>query len=193
MAGLISQGLGGNDGAAGATGFQLTSAAGGQNTITLNFTDGFPPTSVTGPSAVPSNWTIAPTDGGDPVQVTAIAVVGITLVLTTTNQSGGKNYELTIPVGIMSNGTAMLGPFIAVFVGVATTPTFLNALSVEAHILDLYFSAPPDAALVNNPTKYSITPGPLTVSKVQKVSDTVYRLTTSQQGIGTTYTVNWPV
>jgi hypothetical protein len=191
MAGLITQGLGGNDGAGGVIGFQVTSAIGGANTITLNFTDGFPPTSVTGPSAVPANWTIAPTDGGDPVQVTAIAISGVTVVLTTTNQSGGKVYELTIPVGIMSNGTAMLGPFIATFTGVATTPSFLNAISIEAHVLDLYFSAVPDAGLVMNPAKYSI-PG-LSVSQVAKVSDTVYRLTTSQQGIGTTYTVNWPI
>jgi hypothetical protein len=192
MAGLLTQGLGGNDGSEGASGFQLQTATGGQNTITLAFTNGFPPTSVTGPSAVPANWTIAPLDGGNPVQVTGIAIVGVDIVLTTTNQSGGKNYELTIPVGIMSNGTAMLGPFVISFLGVATTPTFLQAISIEAHILDLYFSAVPDAGLVLDPTRYSITPGPILVTAVKKVSDTVYRLSTSRQGIGITYTVTWP-
>jgi hypothetical protein len=191
MSGLVTEGLGEAPGGAPTQGFQLTGVEVAANTIFLDFTSGLPPTSVTGPSAVPSNWIVAAIDGGAPVTVLSVAIVGVQIVLTTTNQSGGNQYLLTVPLGIESNGTAMLGPFEALFTGVATTPTIQQAISVEAHLVDVYFSVPPDADLAIDPTQYSCSPT-LAVTAVQKVNDAVYRLTTAQQGIGVTYTLTWP-
>lgn len=188
MSGLVTEGLGEAPGGAPTEGFQLTGVEVAANKILLDFS--VSPTSVTGPSAVPSNWVVT-SAGGPAVTVLGVAIVGAQIVLTTTNQGGGYTYILTVPLGIESDGTAMLGPFAAQFTGVATTPSLTLANSVEAHILDVYFSVPPDAGLAIDPTQYSISPT-IAVTAVQKISDTVYRLSTARQGIGVLYVLTWP-
>jgi hypothetical protein len=192
--GLPTQGLGDAQSGGGGAGFSVDSVAASANTVTIAFQPGFPATSLTGPSANPADWAIAVNDGTSaPVTVLGVAIdLSGNVVLTTTNQTGGGSYLLTIPLGISSNGAACLGPFVQAFSGVATIPGFLSIIPKDSQIVDVMFTVMPDQTAVMNPARWSISPT-LTVTAVQKITDTLYRLTVSRQSIGQLYTVTWPV
>lgn len=186
MAGLITEGLG--EAASGATtGFVADTATGGPDSVTITFAVGFPPTDLTGPSAVAGNWSI--TDGVT-LAVLAVNIVGSTLVLTTGHQLAGHPYTLTIPSGMLSNGNGFLGPYTLGFTGVATVPTLLFARSVDEFFVDATFDFAPDPATALDTSHWSLTGG-LTVVTVTKVTDTTYRVQTTAQAPGTSYTISF--
>lgn len=189
MSGIITNGLGEDLGGGGATGFVLTSITPGANQLTLGFASAA--SLLSGPAAVPSNWTV--TGGGAAVTVTAVALSSGNVVLTTTNQTGGASYTLNLPVGVMSFGSGFLGPFEEAFTGVSSAPTIVISRAVDARTVDIVFLQPPDIlADALNPAKYSVDLG-LAVTAVQQMTATWFRLTTTHQTTGTNYTVTYPV
>lgn len=160
--------------------------------LTLNFTQ--TPSAVTpfltGNSMVAANWLIA---GPTAISVVAVAVVGLTVQLTTTHpfQIGGT-YQLTIPSGIMNVDLdlSFAGPFTPTFLGAGDTCNIILAVAVDARLLQVTFDKAPGAsALVA--ANYTVDHG-LQILGAAKQSDFVYLLTTSHQLIGTTYTVTSP-
>lgn len=183
--GLLTSGLG-EDVAGGSSGFVLTSTTPAQNQITLGFASGA--SLLSGPSAVAGNWTLT---GG--LTVTAVALSGGAVVLTTTNQTGGGTYTLHIPLGVMSFGNGFLGPYETTFTGVQTTPTITISRAVDARTVDIVFAQAPDViADALDPARYSVDNG-LQVTAVERLTATWYRLTTTQQLVGTSYTVTYPI
>jgi len=82
--------------------------------------------------------------------------------------------------------------FNPIFTGTSNALVFLSAVSVDETHVDVTFSAqPPDIAIALDPTQYTITPS-LSVTGVIQLAPTVFRLTTSNQTNGTSYTINWP-
>lgn len=87
---------------------------------------------------------------------------------------------------------ALLGPPTLSFTGVAGDPVLLQAVTFDEKMVDLTFSFAPLPSKALDPAQYQITPA-LTIASIRQISSTVYRLTTSAQIIGTTYTVTWPL
>lgn len=185
--GLITEGLG--DVAAGSTGFTATGVTAAASQLTIAFAGGFPPTDLTGPSAMPGSWIV--TGGGAAVTVTAVSIVGSTVVLTTTPQTGGASYVLTIPSGMLSNGNGFLGPYTFGFTGVATVPTLVFARSIDEQYLDAFFDFAPDDDAALNVARWSITSPNLAVVAVTRLTATSYRVQTAPQAIGQSYTLSF--
>lgn len=159
----------------------LLSTTGSNKLVTLSF-DATPV--LTGNSLLPNNWTTSPE-----LSISNATVVGDSILLTTSEQTTGKLYTLNVPSGISSqDGLLWIGPFTQTFTGVGQGPSILNIYCIDARTIDVSFSEEvyePDALTKEN---YSINNG-LQVFKVVKVSKTTYRLTTSKQAVGTSYTV----
>jgi hypothetical protein len=185
--GLITEGLG--DVAGGSTGFVATGVVAAASQLTVDFAIGFSPTDLTGASANPANWVIS---GSGPVTVLAVNIVGSTIVLTTTPQTGGASYVLTIPNGMLSNGNGFLGPYTFGFTGVATVPSLVFARSIDDQYVDAFFDFPPDASLQPlNPANWTITSPNLAVIGVQQLTATSFRVQTAPQAIGQSYTLTF--
>jgi hypothetical protein len=188
MPGLVTEGLGESPGGGG--GFQITNVAVAANKLTITFSS--PATDLTGPSAVISEWKVTVDDGiSQPVTITAVNIVAGKIELTTTDMTGGGVYLLWIPLGIMSSGQAMLGPFVEGFTGVATIPALLFARSSDAHVVDVVFTSPPVEVDALNVSNWHVSPV-IQVLVVIKITDKNYQLRTSTQAIGVSYTLTWP-
>jgi hypothetical protein len=143
-----------------------------------------------GPAADPTQWILTPTDGGDATSVTALAISGPRVVLTTTEHTNGKNYTVTVPtIGLVDvNHNPYQGPFVFDYVGVGLSPTILQARSVDARIAEVVYDEVVDVVTATDPANYSISPT-LEVTSVVRVTDLIYRLTTARQTKGVSYTV----
>lgn len=187
MSGLVTQGLGESTGGGG--GFQISTVTAAANQITLVFT--LPVTDLTGPSLNPANWIMTVSDGiSQPVTITGVSISSGHVILVTTDQTGGGLYILTIPLGIMSSGTAMLGPFIENVTGVQTVPALMFARSIDEYLVDVVFSSPPLLSHALDPSKYSTSP-PLTIISVTELTVKNFRIQTSAQAIGQSYILSW--
>lgn len=185
--GLITEGLG--DSAGGSTGFVADTVTAGPSQLTITFAPGFPPTDLTGPSANPAAWLVS--GGGAPVTVVAVNIVGATIVLTTTPQTGGASYVLTIPSGMLSNGNGFLGPYTFGFTGVDTIPALVFARSIDDQFVDAFFDFAPDPAAALTVSRWTITSPNLVVVGVRQLTALCYRVQTAPQAIGQTYTLNF--
>jgi|SRR5579859_4103799 len=145
---------------------------------------------ISGPAASPSDYTITPLDGGHAVTILSVQQSGPHLLLTTTEHTNGKNYQLTMPsIGIVDiNNNPFDGPFTINYVGVGVAPYALAARSIDARTLEITFDEQVDPSTALNPSNYSINNG-LTVTGVVAVTNSIYRLSTSRQTQGMTYTV----
>lgn len=179
---LVTRGMGEP---VGGTAFTLTSLAPSASLITATFNDA---PLISGAAIVLSNWIIQ----GGPVQVTVtgLTIVGNTILIATTEQKTGVVYTLALPtLGIRSVGNQPFdGPFEPTFTGVGVQPTVLIGQSIDARTLQVSFSEPVVESEAETGANYSVDNG-LTVSTGVKVSDTVFRLTTSKQTVGQLYTV----
>lgn len=189
MSVLVSKGLGqvGHSAYPSCLAFLVTGVFPDVNRITVDLTAAF---TASGPALIPASYVVTTPPGSKVVTVTGVSVVGSTLVLVTTPQSDGASYILNMPaVGLVDlNANPFNGPFANAFTGVGLGLAILVAYSVDVVTLDVVFNQPVQDTTALNPANYSISPT-LTVSKSTKVSDAVYRLTTSDQTRDQVYTV----
>lgn len=145
---------------------------------------------LTGDSLNPAKWVI--TGGGAAMTVTAVMIVGGDITLTTTEATNGASYVLLIPQGIVDafTGYPCIGPFVWAFGGAGSVPTLVFARAIDARLLEIIFSEAVVVAEALNAANYLITGGGgLTVSTPTQVTDTTFRLVTTQQTPGQLYTV----
>lgn len=183
---LATQGLGASGNG---TAFALTSITPGLNYIDLVFSNAI--VQITGPAALASQYGIAPTDGTSvQVQVLSVAVVGTNVRLTTTECTNGGTYQMAMPWQGFSDGgpEVLTGPFSMSFVGFGQAPTLISANPFDTRLIDIAFSELVRDTEALNPANYAINNG-LSVSAVTKTGLVNYRLTTSRQVRGQSYTV----
>lgn len=144
-------------------------------------------------SPTPAAWTITAPAGLNvaPVSVLSVAVAGSVVTLTTSEQTGGAYYTLTLPGAFIFStpgGGYFIGPYTLVFEG-ASSPTPISIQVIDGFTLRVTFSKPvlPAGALIVS--NYVITSPSLAVFSVSQVSSQTYTLTTGQQSIGTGYTL----
>lgn len=147
------------------------------------------PIRLDGPAAVISNWSITPTTDKE-VAITSLVVANNRILVYTSEQDSDILYTLNIPLaGVVSTSWAYFGgSYNPTFLGLGFAPTILMARTVDGRTLEVIFSEAvnPDDAL--DASKYSINNG-LTVSSVTKISSHIFRLVTSKQTVGQSYTV----
>jgi hypothetical protein len=182
MSNVVIEGFGSGAGGGGA--LQVSSVTAALYTITVNMTD---TVILTGDALQPSKWVIA---GNYPMTVSNVSYGGSIITLTTTEGTQGASYNLLVPQGIVKsgNGTPCIGPFTFPFTGAGSVPTLLLASPIDARTLDIFFSEAvleTEAIIAGN---YVISGG-LSVTSSQKISDSIYRLTTTRQIPSVSYTI----
>lgn len=175
---IVTLGLG-PAGSAGSA-FSLSSVAPSATFIDLVFSAAI--TQITGPAAAASQYTIAPTGAGSPITILSASIVGGGVRLTTTEFTNGAQYKVTLPWAGFSDGAndPFQGPFEALFNGVGNSPSVVMARTVDARLMEVIYSEPVLEAEALNAANYAINNG-LVVVSVAKISDVIYRLTTSRQ------------
>ncbi len=155
-------------------------------TITITFND--TPTIIDVAILDRTRW-IAYT-GDQHIVINAVNVTGDAIVLSTTEMSHGSTYTLVMPNTTIANteGVVYLGPFTENFTGFGVSPTILITQVIDARTIDVVFSEPVNKYDALNETNYSVNNG-LTVVSVAQLSASIFRLTTSKQAVGTSYTV----
>jgi hypothetical protein len=163
----------------------LISTVGSAGSVTLNLSDLI---TLTSDSAVRSKWSIVD-NLGNPLAVNSLSSVGSAVTLGTAAQVTGRTYTVTIPYGILkiTDGSNYVGPYSTTFGGTGVAPTIVMSRSVDSRTIEVIFSESVVAGDALNPTNYAI-PG-LTISTVTQITPVIYRITTSRQSEGTTYTV----
>jgi hypothetical protein len=157
-------------------------------TVTLNVN-----AAITGNALIPSNWVVlAPPGNFAPVTVTGVSVSGMAILLTTTEQTGGGAYVLSIPTsGVFSTGgtgSPLLAPYTQAFTG-ATTPTLIQSINViDSRNIVLIFAKPVIASGALVPGNYAVNNG-LSVTSVTQINSQTYQLGTTVQTSGTVYTL----
>ena len=187
---LITQGYGDPQAAASCFAFSLITIEVYQDRLELVFSTNV---QVVGPAAIPSQWTITTAVPGVTIPtVTSIQVVGPRIKLFITEPRDGVLYTLNFPaVGIEDlSANPYPGPFTTNFTGIGTPPYVALAGAEDGFHVKVIFSeivVESEALVAGN---YLITGGAgLTVYDVFKETDQVYRLRTSLQVVGQTYTV----
>lgn len=148
---------------------------------------------VVGPAATPAQWVITTLVPSVIVPtVTSIEVVGPRIKLYTTEAKDGVLYTLNFPVvGIKDLSlNPYPGPFTYNFIGIGISPYVALAGAEDGYHVKVIFSETVVEAEALIPGNYVITGGAgLSVFEVFKETDKVYRLRTSLQTVGQTYTV----
>lgn len=146
---------------------------------------------LTGESENASNWVLTPDNQYDAAaSVLGMSVNGATVDLVVTEHTNGQGYSLSIPAGIADSvaGNLFIGPFAETYTAVGIPPAILQTRTVDARTIEIIFSEAVNEGDALYQGNYSIDNG-LTVLSVAKVSPFIYRLSTSKQTIGVTYTV----
>ncbi len=156
------------------------------NTITITFT------------VVPTIIDVAVLDrtrwiayaGDQHIVVNSVTIVDHAIVLGTTEMANGSTYTLEMPNTTIAgpDGTVFLGPFTQNFTGVGVSPYILITQVIDARTIDVVFNEQVNKYDALNETNYTINNG-LTVVSVAQLSASIFRLTTSRQAVGTSYTV----
>ena len=152
------------------------------------------PVAVVGIAVLSEYWPITGSTPGAPVPiVSSVEVSGVRIKLYYSEGRDGASYSLVIPVVGVQDLAAnpFMGPFTQAFTGVGIDPFCVLAAAEDALHAHVIFSEPvneEDALIAAN---YTITGGGgLIVYSVTKVNSTTYRLKTSLQGVGHSYTVS---
>lgn len=147
----------------------------------------------TGPAALPSQWPITTTTPGAILPVVqSVVVVGPRIKLFMTEALGGVTYTLHIPaVGIIDfSNNPYPGPYTTNFVAVGIPPFVALAGAEDGFHVKVIFSEAVVESEALTAANYAITGGSgLTVFEVFKETDLVYKLRTSLQSVGQSYTV----
>lgn len=184
---IVTSGLGYGGGFPGG-GFVVSSIIPAPTYIDIAFS--FALAQISGPALVTANYTITPIDGGNPVTVLSAALVGGNLRLTTTEFTNGKNYVVTMPNSGYSDGNSDIfqGPFANQFTAVGVAPTVVMVRAVDGRLMEVIYSKAVVQNEASNPANYS-SDGGLTISAATKITDVVYRLTTSRQNRDQVYNI----
>lgn len=146
-----------------------------------------------GPAATPSQWVITTAVSGAPIPVvTSVVVAGPRIKLYTTEAKDGVLYTLHFPVvGIKDIPlNPYPGPFTYNFVAAGSAPFVALAGAEDGYHVKVIFSEAVVESEALIPGNYVITGGAgLSVYEVEKETDQVYKLRTSLQVVGQTYTV----
>lgn len=145
---------------------------------------------VIAPASGKEAWRVEDADGTS-LGVNSISIGTTSITINTNEHTNGANYILTVPSGIQTTTTppvAFAGPYIQTYAGVGTPPTVLNAVALTYNVVRITFDEPviEAEALVN--TNYAIDNGAF-VTRVTKVTDSIYDLSTSPLNSGVSYTV----
>lgn len=134
-----------------------------------------------------SNYSIT---SGLSVTGAALQPDGKTVRLTTTAQTNGAAYTVSVNNVKDISGNAMTTPGTATFNGVDTTPpTVVSAISVTDSSVDVQFSEPVDPNTAQNAANYSISPSLAVTAAVLQADGRTVRLTTARQTLQASYTV----
>lgn len=184
---IPTQGYGIDTVAGGGT-ISVVSVVASVNAVTITFVGANP--ILTGTTMLPASWVI--TSGSPyPTTVSAVNVVGSTVVLTTSETSASVSYHLQIPSpNILSsaNGTQCIGPFSWNFNGMGVGPSIWLISTIDARTIKVQFNKEVNEWDALNETNYSVNHG-LKVEKVKKIGAAIFELTTTHQIVGTSYTV----
>lgn len=146
---------------------------------------------VTGPAALPAQWTVTTGVSGAPIPiVTDVVVAGPRIKLYHTEERTGVLYLLNLPaVGIKNLANDLYaGPFSAAYTGVGIVPYLLVAGSDDGYHVKVIFSEPVVVSEALIPGNYVITGGAgLTVYEVTQENATIFELRTSLQVVGQSY------
>ncbi len=175
--------------------FDIESAGGGLtidsviatlNTITITFSDA--PTVIDVAALDRTRWSAH--TGGQYIVINSVTQAGNTVILSTTEMANGSSYTLEIPNTTIAgpSGSVFLGPFTQAFTGFGVSPTIAITQVIDARTIDVIFSERVNKYDALNETNYTINNG-LSVVSVAQLSTTIFRLTTSKQTVGTSYTV----
>lgn len=167
--------------------FVLNSITPAHKQITLVFSNNV---AVSGPALEPAQWIITSLGSGVAGTVMAVQPSSAQIILTTNELTNGQSYKLTIPQQglIDTSNNEFDGNYNPTFNAVGVTPSVVMARSIDARSIDVYFSEAVNETDALTASKYSIDNG-LSVVSVSKITDLVYRLTTTKQTIGATYNV----
>lgn len=176
MPGLITKGLG-----AGGAGVDLLSTTISIKQISLNFSDA---PSLVGDALSLSKWSIS---GVNSVSILSISISTNSIILITSEMSNGGSYLLNIPQYITSTGGPWVGPYSQTFTGVGATPVIVYSKVIDARHLEICFSEPVNKYDALNIANYSISG--LVVVGVEQISDSIFRIQTSHQTVGTSYSI----
>jgi hypothetical protein len=183
MSFIITQGYG-NPGTSNYLTLVSVLQSGGQ--IDLGFSQ---PVTISGAAASPTGYTITATDGGVPLIVSSVSVVSGKIRLLTNEPTNGKAYTVYLPLtGILSGSVGLFGPYNISFIASSVAPYIITAHAVNGRTLEVVFSETVREDDATNVANYSISPA-LDILAAVKVTDTIYRLTTSRQTQNVIYTV----
>jgi hypothetical protein len=145
-----------------------------------------------GPGLRPSAWSLTYTDPtGAEVIISLIEPYGSNAIkLYVSEQTDRVLYTLRAPeVGITSTTRlALNAPYYKTFYGSGTSPNVVASKSIDARHIDVFFTENVMDEDASDITNYSIAPT-LTIHESVKITDSVYRLTTSKQTELVDYTV----
>jgi len=146
-----------------------------------------------GLAADPSAWSATTAVPSAPLPTfTSVVVSGSQVKLYMTEVLGSALYVLNIPlVGLKDlSSNPYLGPFTANFVGVGSPPYVVLAAAEDSYHAQVIFSEPVVVAEALVPANYVITGGGgLTVYEVTQVDPKIFKLRTSLQDVGQSYTL----
>jgi len=143
-----------------------------------------------GPALVPSSWSITST-GNPSLTVNSISLISSnTIIRLNVSEARTATYLIQLPIGITqtSDGTSYTTPNPITCNATGTGPVVLLGSSIDAITMDIVFDRPVNQSDASTAANYTSNNG-LTISAAVRVTDSVYRLTTSRQVPGTTYTL----
>lgn len=182
---IVTEGFGPDAGGGGALTILSTTGIEGGIEVLLSATG-----ILTGDALVPSKWVVV--GGGVALTVVSVSIIGSLITLTTNEATDGASYTLLVPQGIVDSGTGnpCTGGFVQPFTGAGTAPILSLARSIDARQVEVYFTEAVVEAEALLPANYVITGGGgLSVFAVEKITDTIFQLTTSAQEVALLYTV----
>jgi len=154
--------------------------------VHLNFSV---PPFIGGPALDRSLWSIVgPNDSI--IVVDGVIVVGNSVILNTSEMAQGVSYTLNMPTYFISNGSGVVfpGPFTQIFTGTGTNPFIVITQTIDTRTVLVHFNETINELDGRNENNYSANNG-LSIISAEKVSNTIYKLHTSLQTVGTSYTI----
>lgn len=145
---------------------------------------------LSGDALDPTRW-FNVDSSGDHVIVKSINVTGPNITLNTAEFANNSIYTVIIPnPGLSMIEGPCLGPFVWNVPGTGTNPFIVLARTIDDRTIDVIYNSPAYDIDATKPSNYTITSsGGLSVNKVEKISNTIFRLTTSHQIADASYTV----
>ena len=142
-------------------------------------------------ASISGNWIVTSGSGYTVTVLSAVVSSNTNIIITTSNQTIGAAYTLTLPYGIIStDGLSYAGSSTLSFTGSGTAPTISYTRSVEdAYTMEIGFSDSMDINSTINRANYTIDNN-LIVKGVTQINNNIFRIATSRQTEGVLYNVS---